>query len=332
MIDHSPAPGHSRLRRAFVALVLAGLLLPSAPLQVTAQQATATATAESGSSSEVAPELPPADLPTLNPQGYTFQFKATLRTDLDGVPREAPVYALARVYPSYESADILRARLGITGQLVEQGSGVWLANGGGSLYVSPDFIQYTSVNVARPGSLPDDDTAIAAAEEWLRAKELAPSDLGAGRVVERLPDVGRVIVQFGPSEPVNVLAAIPGITVSIGVDGAVLEVSSRWMTVGRGDVYQLRTAEDAWQQVLTGQAFIEADIAEVGIPAGSIIEGNASYNNVMIAYTTAGPPGGDQYLVPVFIFRGRVRLEGGEKTYAIRGYVPALANSGQPVG
>lgn len=331
-MTHTAPPLHRRAWLVLTWLVVTGLALSALPIAVVAQEATATVTVTPASNSEIATELPPADLPTLNQQGYTFQFSATLRTDLDGVLREAPVYALTRIYPSFDQADILRARLGITGQLIEQGAGVWLANGGGSLYVSPDFIQYTSVAVARPGELPDDEAAIAFAEEWLREKELAPSDLGAGRVVERSAEIGRMIVQFGPSEPVNVLAAIPGITVTVGVGGVVLEASSRWMQVGRSDIYQLRSAEDAWQQVLTGQAFLEADIAEVGIPAGSIIEGSASYNNVTIAYTTAGPPGGDQYLVPVFIFRGRVRLEGGDKTYAIRGYVPALANSGAPVG
>ena len=62
------------------------------------------------------------------------------------------------------------------------------------------------------------------------------------------------------------------------------------------------------------------------------ITGTVTYNNVSIAYTTAGPAGGDQYLQPIFVFRGRIRLEDGETTYAIRTYVPALANTGAPVG
>jgi len=84
--------------------------------------------------------------------------------------------------------------------------------------------------------------------------------------------------------------------------------------------------------VLSNQGYIEADIAAADLPAGATVTGTVTYNNVSIAYTTAGPPGGDQYLVPIFVFRGRMRLEGGEETYAIRTYVPALANSGAPVG
>jgi hypothetical protein len=32
------------------------------------------------------------------------------------------------------------------------------------------------------------------------------------------------------------------------------------------------------------------------------------------------------------VLRGRVRLEGSEVTHAIRAYVPALSNTGAPVG
>jgi hypothetical protein len=67
-------------------------------------------------------------------------------------------------------------------------------------------------------------------------------------------------------------------------------------------------------------------------PAGSEVTGRVTYSGVELAYTTAGPPGGKQYLVPVYVFTGRIRPEGSEKTYPIRAYVTALANSGAPVG
>jgi hypothetical protein len=339
MTFHSPAP----MRRVALAwLLVFAVTITSLPMVVTAQTATpasatttppaATPTPDNGSQSEIAPELPPADLPTLNAQGYTFAFKSSLRTDLDSVPREAPVYALQRIVPTRETAEKLQKNLGVTGELVDQGSNVWLATGDGTLFVSADFIQYTSTAVAKPGTLPPDDQAIEIAREWLRTTDLAPADLGDGKVAQKSPEIGRMTVTFGPAEPANLLASYPTITVTISTEGNVLESSVRWAMVGRGDIYQLRTAEDAWQQILTGAAFVEADIADANVPPGSIIEGNASYNNVTLAYTTAGPPGGQQYLVPVFVFRGRVRLTGGEVTYAIRGFVPALANSGAPVG
>jgi hypothetical protein len=112
----------------------------------------------------------------------------------------------------------------------------------------------------------------------------------------------------------------------------VLEAVKRWAIVQRSDVYQLRSPNEAWQQVQSNQGYIEADIPEDEAPAGATITGTVTYNNVSIAYTTSGPAGGDQYLQPIFVFRGRVRLEGGDKTYAIRTYVPALANTGAPVG
>jgi hypothetical protein len=68
------------------------------------------------------------------------------------------------------------------------------------------------------------------------------------------------------------------------------------------------------------------------LPAGADVTGTVTYNDISIGYTTAGPPDGTQYLEPVFVFKGRVRVEGQEGTFPIRAYVPALANSGAPVG
>jgi hypothetical protein len=281
---------------------------------------------------EIAPELPAPDLPTLNAQGWSFDLNATLNMDLATVPTQTAVYIIRREVTTIETAERLIETLGIEAELVEQGENIWSATGNGNLFVSPDYIQYSSNTPVEDGELPSDGDAIAFASEFLRVSGLLPPNLGSGRVSDRSEEANRVIVFFGPQEPGNVLSAFPGVSITLGPGGVVLEAVKRWANIQRSDVYQLRSADEAWQQVLSNQAYIEAEIAVDEAPAGATIVGNVTYNNVSIAYTTSGPAGGDQYLQPIFVFRGRVRLEGSEVTHAIRAYVPALSNTGAPVG
>ncbi|HKG19200.1 MAG TPA: hypothetical protein VKB00_05640, partial [Candidatus Limnocylindrales bacterium] len=122
------------------------------------------------------------------------------------------------------------------------------------------------------------------------------------------------------------------ITVTLGPTGTILEASVRWAEIRRADLYQLRPAEEAWKDVESGQAYIEVNLPEEEAPAGTEVVGAVTYSGVALAYTTAGPPGGRQYLEPIYVFRGRMRPEGSDKTYPVKAYVPALANSGAPVG
>lgn len=281
---------------------------------------------------EIAPELPAPDLPTLNAQGWSFDLETNLNMDLSTVPTQTAVYIIRREVTTEETAERLVQSLGIDADLVEQGDNIWSATGNGNLFVSPDFIQFSSNTPIGDGDLPNDRDAIAFANEFLRTSGLLPPNLGSGRVSDRSEQAKRVTVLFGPQEPGNVLSAFPGVSITLGPDGVVLEAVKRWAIVQRSDVYQLRSADEAWQQVQSNQAYIEAEIPADEAPPGATIEGTVTFNNVSIAYTTSGPAGGDQYLQPIFVFRGRIRLEGSDVTHAIRAYVPALSNTGAPVG
>jgi len=73
-------------------------------------------------------------------------------------------------------------------------------------------------------------------------------------------------------------------------------------------------------------------LSKAKIDAGSEVVGKVNFSKISIAYASAGPPGGVQYLEPVYVFEGRIRPEGSKTTYPITAYVSALANSGAPVG
>ena len=91
-------------------------------------------------------------------------------------------------------------------------------------------------------------------------------------------------------------------------------------------------SRQAWQLIESGQAYIEADLASAGLEPGSEVKGRATFTDVSIAYSTSGPPGGKQYLQPVYVFTGKLTVDDVDGSYVIRAYVPALNNSGAPVG
>ena len=285
-----------------------------------------------GASGEIAEQLPPPDLPTTSEEGFTFDLRATMKADADNVPSEAPVYELVREDISKSEAQDLTESLGITGDVETRSDDSFTASGNGQLFISPDVIQYQSGEAPTDGELPTDKEAVSAAREWLRTSGLAPADLGDGRVIDRIDQANLVVVIFPPVEPEMLLAAYPSITVSVAPEGTIVEAAKRWADIETADTYQLRSPDEAWEDIQTGQAYIEADLEDADLPAGADVTGTVTYNDISLGYTTAGPPDETQYLEPVFVFKGRVRVEGQEGTFPIRAYVPALANSGAPVG
>lgn len=282
-------------------------------------------------SGEIAPELPPADLPTTNSQGYSFQLAATLAVSMASAPDEAPIYELEREPITRDRVAALAKLLGITGPVEERGEGTYSASGDGQLFVSPDLVQYLTADSAT-GPLPDDQSSIAAARDWLRNTGLSPADIGEGKILSRSDQTGRIVVSFGPADPEAILAAYPSITVSIGGGGTVLETSSRWAIIHRSDLYQLRGAERAWSEIREGLAYIETDLGDDGPSQGETVVGTVTYDMIELAYTSAGPPGGRQYLVPVYVFSGQLKVKDRDGSFTIKAYVVALANSGAPVG
>jgi len=297
-----------------------------------APAATEAAPTQSAETGEITDALPAADIPSTNVQGYSFNLEASLSADLAAVQTEAPVY---RLIPSpYDAATVttLAAALGISGAVEDRGNGTFSASGNGELFVTPNLIQYLSPAQPGEGDLPDDATAVELARDWLRTSSLIQPDLGDGTIVSRDETTGRIVVVFTPVEPVGLLAAYPSINVSIGRGGVVLEVSSRWAAIQRSDLYQLRPSEEAWRQVESGQGYIETDLTGSTIEPSSVVSGLVTYDTIGLVYTTAGPPGDGQYLVPFFVFTGQLTPEGATQAFPVRAYVPALAISDTPVG
>lgn len=301
----------------------------SPPADATSDMASAVATEPSG---ELATRLPPADLPSTNEQGYSYALEASLTADLTTVRADAPVYRLDTDPVTMNGVAVLAERLGLTGEVEDRGSDVYVVSGNGDLYVTSTLVQYIAPPSSSKGELPSDNDAVLAARDWLQMSGLAPPDLGEGVVAATSRGTGRVSVQFAPLEPERLLAAYPSSLVTVGPDGMVLEARLQWPVIEQYDLYRLRGSEAAWRDVEAGRAYVQAPLEGSEIEQGTRIEGTVVYDTIEIGYTTSGPPDGEQFLQPVYIFSGRVTPAGSNQSYPLSAYVPALVSSRTPVG
>lgn len=283
-------------------------------------------------SGELATRLPPADLPSTNEQGYSYELEASLTADLTTVRTDAQVYKLVTDPVTMDGVAVLAERLGLSGEVEDRGSDIYVVSGNGDLYVTSTLVQYIAPPSSSEGDLPSDDDAVLAARDWLQMSGLAPPDLGLGVVVAASRDTGRVSVQFAPLEPERLLAAYPSSIVTIGPDGMVLEARLQWPVIEQYDLYRLRGSEAAWRDVEAGRAYVRAPLEGSEIEQGTQVKGTVVYDTIEIGYTTSGPPDGDQFLQPIYIFSGRVTPAGSTQSYPLSAYVPALVSSRTPVG
>lgn len=309
-------------RRSFAALIGAGALI--------SQTANAQ---DTGAPGETGSALPAADLPTMNEQGHTFEMSSTFEGNYDSVPTEAPVYKMELLTYNADQVKDLAERLGVDGEVNDLGGDTFsVESREAQMHVTQGRVQYMSFAAAEEGELQSDDAAITTAREWLRERGLLPGDVGDGSVLSRADEHQRIIVGFQPVKPSPLISSTPNVTVSMGPNGQVLEATNAWASLTQDQVYQLRGGDLAWEEVETRRAWVDASLPTDDYPAGSTIGGAVVYNQLSLAYTSSGVPGENQFLQPVYVFRGDFTPDGAEKSYTVRAYVPAIINSNQPVG
>lgn len=314
---------------AILATILALTLSPARVPGTIAQDATQEP--EGGAESELAPQLPPVDLPTMNERAYVFELDSVWDGNAS-TPQELPIYEYEAMTYTEEQVSEIASALGIEGEIEAQGDGTYSVAGNGSLFTTPGLLQYVSGEQAPDEEIPDDVAAVAFARDWLRVSGLLPANANDGAVIATIDTPARKIVEFKPASPAPLLSSTPGITVTIGPGGTILETRISWATINQGDVYQLRSVDDAFNDVASRLSYLDVTLPEDQFPQGSTITGTVTYHEVAIAYATSGVQGDLQYMQPVYVFSGTYTPEGGDGTYDIVAYVPAIVTSLQPVG
>lgn len=282
--------------------------------------------------SELATQLPAVDLPTMNSQGFVFELESSYEGKPSGPPADAPIYAMKQQITDADQAKAIAGKLGVEGDLKDEGNGTYSITGKGTLYVTPGLVQYVAPGETPEGGLSSDAEVIAAAREWLRGKELLPANAGEGTIQTKVDAPARAIVLFQPVTPTPLISSIPNVTVTVGAKGTVLEASWRWADVTQADTYQLRPLDQAFAEISSKRAYLQATLPSDKFPDGATIKGKAVYSSVSLAYASSGVPGEQQYLQPVYVFTGKLTPEGSDTAFSVTSYVPALANSNQPVG
>lgn len=280
-------------------------------------------------------ELPPGDVPSGSSVPRPLELEYTLNMNVNQIPKSAPVYQLdARTWTQQEAANLAKA-LGITGAVQDQGGGSYRVSGGGDLYISSGLVQYIAgpASAATPdtGRLAPNDTLIQAARTWLTRHNLAASNVGSGVVVSRDESAGQALVRIKPSQPETILSAVPSATIALSGSARVVEANVRWPGAMPSSSYGLRSGAEMWEDVLRKRGFVE--IPADSVPGGSgALTGQVSITGVSLAYTTAGLPGEDQYLVPLVVFTGQANLTGGSAPVPVKIYVAAVGAQTTPRG
>lgn len=277
-------------------------------------------------------ELPSAEMPSGSSVPRPLDFDFRLDMSLQQIPTEAAAYQLLPREWSEDEVANLASQLGLTGEVTARGAGSFQVTGNGELYISGNLVQViTAAEAAAGEALPDDAQAIEIARAWLLEHQLTGANTGAGTVIARNDDAGRVLVRMKPLDPDMILAAIPSASVTIGPGGTVIEANVRWPGAFVQSVYGLRDAESLWQDASNGLGYIEVDGDLLPEGQGAVV-GEVVVTGTDVAYTTAGSPETQQFLVPLVVFLGQATIEGSAQTVPVSIYVPAAGAEAGPRG
>lgn len=280
--------------------------------------------------------LPSADMPSGSGDSGRLQLDFHLNMSLQEIPAQAAVYSLQQRVWSSADASSLAKELGITGDVQDQGGGSFRVSGNGDLYISNSLVQYIAPTPGASATptdqqLPSNDALVQIGHDWLVQQNLVGAEIGSGSVTTRDETHNIAQVQFKPVEPDDLLSATPSANVTIGGGGIVTEAFVRWPASMPRSNYGLRSASDLWSDASGGIGYVEVD--ESALPSGSgALTGEATITAASIAYTTAGDPETQQYLVPLVVFEGQATVQGVDAPIPIKIYVSAVAAQTAPRG
>lgn len=273
--------------------------------------------------------LPPVQIVS-GGSSRSLDLEYELAASLAASPSSATVYMLE--WPAWTEDDVatISANLGMDGE-VEGGPGNYQVFGStAQIYFSGATIQY-----AYTSSLPDldlgtDAEVIQSASSWIYANGFISDDLDGGVIIGRDDDAGRAVVLFRPAAVSPVLSFTPNATVTIGPGGTVVEARIRWPSDYIGSDYGLWSGDTLWNRVLAGEGSIDADLS--GVSASGALSGLMTVYDISLAYSYAGSPGSDEYLVPLVIFSGEATINETGDVVPVSIYVSAIAGQATPQG
>jgi hypothetical protein len=276
-------------------------------------------------------ELPASDMPSGSPaEALNLEFH--LDMSLQAIPAQAPVYQIERRQWTIEDAANLASRLGIQGDVADQGDSYRVEDEAASVYISSSMIQYIRpFTTEEIPDLPENEQLAQMARAWLTDTGIVGADIGPAQVLDRDPDSGRAFILVKPVQPPDIISATPSASVTIRGDGVVTEAMVNWPRALHASTYGLRSPEDLWGDASRGRHFVDIDVNQ--LPAGfSGASGTVTITSSSLAYTISGSPQATQFLVPVVVFSGTANIQGADGPIPVRIYVEAVSAQASPRG
>jgi hypothetical protein len=245
-------------------------------------------------------------------------------------PDTATVYEVQWLSWSADEIATIAANIGMDGEVEDLGAGSFQVNGAeAGLYIGPSttgqsILQYESYAEPEDEPLPDNGSLIELGYSFLVDNGIL-GGAGDGVVLSRDDDFGVAVVDFKPADPAPILAAYPGATVTFGPGGLVKMADVRWAGDYAASDYGLRSTNALWNDVLAGEASLDADLSE--LPDGALT-GTFTVTDIGIAYSLAGA----DYLAPLVVFYGDAYFADYDVSVPMRIYVQAVAGQDTPSG
>jgi hypothetical protein len=218
------------------------------------------------------------------------------------------------------------------GTIKETDAGSSVASEDGTIYAilaNSGFVEYHNSNRAHsinpidvPGNLPSDDDAVKIATRFLKDRDLLPEgaeyiNTSHGKIFGTAENGTDIVlwedVQVWYGHKLNG-KTVEGtqLMLAIGADGIPIEFFTNWRDYQPYNELSVKTPE---------QSFEELKVK--GVPVGMNTQEKISITDLYLAYHTKAGADREEYLEPVWVFKGNVLVDG-KAVDSVQAYIPAL--------
>jgi hypothetical protein len=281
------------------------------------------------------PSLASADRETLGASagpGFTVELSYQLQSGLKDLPDRVAAHRYNAVPFSAEDAEELAGRLGVDGQAVQeqwQDSHIFVVGEGEKTLVAfPDgFRNYFRHYPATEHPFGSEAELVAAAKQFLPQLGIDEESVTLLSVVPGSVDTPAAVM-FVPAEFSNQVSVAPYARISVGADQEIYAAGWVWpMERIQSIDYPTRTVEQAWNDVLAGNARISLDYSQLQGPvSGNVLVGDAMISDVAVGYLLTYDQNGEMVMQPVAAFSGEASFADGSEL-PVTVYTALIADS-----
>jgi len=260
----------------------------------------------------------------------SLSYSIDLKSSMPENPQKILVYKTIPPIVNTEAALALAKKFNVTGNMVGD-QGVQSTDLRYSIWISKKsgLMEYTDAKrpnegLDAPDMLPSEEDAIMIATRYLKENDLLPDGAEKGKAsyeyATSLDKDGVEILRYGSvtvgfARKLNGLEVKgAGVSVTLGGNGDIIGYSSDWRMYTPNNEYPIKSSETAF-----------AELKKNGIKTGIENPSQVTINNVYLAYASKAPAFEEEYLEPVWVFKGEKTTKDA-KIKPVTEYIPALTD------